>query len=177
MVELFEQIEEGLQFTEAANTQIPWGKVVNIAYLLILRTGDMEKACEQWEDMRVGMKTWQDFKDHFTQAYMRYQIHKKATTADHGYEAPANDTQEKESQVKTTDALQALTCAVMEYKEAMENLTSINLTLSKSLTQAQEKMLVLSKQLQTLQVHTKANTASTNRTALYQKIKDAKSNC
>ena len=41
MVDLFEQIEEGVEFAEAANTPIPGGKVVNIAYLLILRTGAM----------------------------------------------------------------------------------------------------------------------------------------
>ena len=38
MVDLFEQIEEGVDFTEAANTQISGGKVVNISYLLTLRT-------------------------------------------------------------------------------------------------------------------------------------------
>ena len=41
MVDLFEQIEEGVEFLEAANTPIPGGKVVNIPYLLILRTIDM----------------------------------------------------------------------------------------------------------------------------------------
>ena len=44
MVDLFEQIEEGMEFAEAANTPIPGEKVVKIAYLLILRTGWMEKA-------------------------------------------------------------------------------------------------------------------------------------
>ena len=72
MEELFEQIEEVVELTEAANTQILGGKVVNIAYLLILRTGGIEKACEQWEDMQVGLKTWQYFKDHFTKAYRSY---------------------------------------------------------------------------------------------------------
>ena len=47
MVDLFEQIEEGVEFSEAANNHIPGGKVVNIAYQLILRTGWTEKACEQ----------------------------------------------------------------------------------------------------------------------------------
>ena len=46
MVDLFEQIEEGVEFAEAANTPIPGGEVVNIAYLLILGTGGMKKACE-----------------------------------------------------------------------------------------------------------------------------------
>ena len=43
MVDLFEKIEEGVEFAEDANTPIPGGKVVNIAYLLIIRTGRMEK--------------------------------------------------------------------------------------------------------------------------------------
>ena len=127
--------------------------------------------------MPVGLKTWQYFKDHFAQAYRRYQIRKKATAAAHGYGASANHTQETESQVNTADALKALACASMEDKEAMANLTSINLTLSQSLTQSQETILVLSKQLQALQVHTKAKTPFTKSTALYQKIKDAKSKC
>ena len=41
MVELFETIEEEVDFIEAANTPIPGGKVVNISYILILRTGGM----------------------------------------------------------------------------------------------------------------------------------------
>ena len=45
MVDFFEQIEEVVEFAEAANTPIPRGKVVNISYLLILRTGGMEKSC------------------------------------------------------------------------------------------------------------------------------------
>ena len=44
MVELFEKNEEGVEFAEAANTPIPGGKVVTITYLLILRTGGMEKS-------------------------------------------------------------------------------------------------------------------------------------
>ena len=67
------------------------------------------------------------------------------------------------------DVLQALACATMEDKEEMVNLTSIKLTLSQSLTQAKEKLLVLSKQLQALQVHTKAKTPYTQRTALDKK--------
>ena len=74
-----------MEFVEAANTPIPGGKGVNIAYLLILRTGGMAKVCEQWEEMQVGLKTWQAFKDHFAQAYRRYHIHKKTTAAAHGY--------------------------------------------------------------------------------------------
>ena len=46
MVDLFEKIEEGVEFSEDDNTPIPGGKVVNIVYLLILRTGGMEKVFE-----------------------------------------------------------------------------------------------------------------------------------
>ena len=61
-----------MEFAEAAKTPIPGDKVVNIEYLLILRTGKMEKSCEQWEDMQVELKTWQAFKDHFAQAYRNF---------------------------------------------------------------------------------------------------------
>ena len=41
MVDLFEKIEEVVEFAESANTPIPGEKLVNIAYLLILSTGGM----------------------------------------------------------------------------------------------------------------------------------------
>ena len=53
----------------------------------------------------------------------------------------------------------------MEDKEAMENLTRINLKLFQSLTQAQETILVLSKTMQALQVQTKTKTPATKRIA------------
>ena len=56
MAELFEKIGKGVEFSEASNTPIPVGKLFNIAYLLILRIGRMEKAFEQWEEMQVGLK-------------------------------------------------------------------------------------------------------------------------
>ena len=70
----------------------------------------------------------------------------------HGYGESENNTQETEAQVNTSDAMQSLACAAMEDKKAMSNLTSINLTLSHILNQSQETILVLSKQLQALQV-------------------------
>ena len=111
MVDLFEKIEQGVEFSEAANTPIAGGKVVNILYLLILRSGGTEKSCEHWEDMQVGLKTWQAFKDDFVQAYRRYQIRKKSTSVAHGYGASENHTQETDAQVNTADALQELACA------------------------------------------------------------------
>ena len=59
----------------------------------------------------------------------------------------------------------------------MVNLTSINLTLSQSLNQAQETILMLSKQLQALQLHTKAKIPPTKRTTVDKKTKDAKLKC
>ena len=49
------------------------------------------------------------------------------------------------------DALQALANAKMEDKESMVNLTRTKLALFQSIKQAQEEMLVLYKNLQTLQ--------------------------
>ena len=55
--------------------------------------------------------------------------------AAHGYGASEHHTQETDSQSNTADALEALTCASMEDKEAMASLTRINSTLYQSLTQ------------------------------------------
>ena len=140
-----------MELAEDAKTQTQGGKVVNIAYLLILRTGGIKKAYEQWEAMQVGQKTWQAFKDHFSQDCRRFQIRKKATSAAHGYGASENNTQETESQVMNLDEMKALACEAMEDNEAKANLTRINLNLSQSLIQAKETFLVLSKQLQALQ--------------------------
>ena len=84
MVELFEKIMEGVEFVKYSNTPIPVGKGVNIAYFLILRTGGIEKTCEQWEEIPVGQNTWQAFKNHFAQAYRRYQILNIDTSYAHG---------------------------------------------------------------------------------------------
>ena len=53
----------------------------------------------------------------------------------------------------TADALQELANETMEDNEATGKPTIINLTLSQSLTQAQETILVLYMQIQTLQAH------------------------
>ena len=74
------------------------------------------KACEQWEDIQVGLKTWKAFKYRLAQSYRRYQIRKKATAAAHGYGASANNKQDTEAQVNTVYALQALACSAMEDK-------------------------------------------------------------
>ena len=64
------------------------------------------------------------------------------------------------------DDLQALACADMEDKDAMSNLTKINLTLSHILTQALVTIMVLTKQLQALQVQEKTKTPFTKIIAL-----------
>ena len=42
MVDLFDKIEEVVELTKAINTPIPGLKLVNITYLMILRTGAIE---------------------------------------------------------------------------------------------------------------------------------------
>ena len=65
----------------------------------------------------------------------------------------------------------------MAYKKATLNLISLNLTLSQNLTQAHEKILLIYKQLHTLQVQTKTKTPATKIIALDQKTKNAKLKC
>ena len=64
--------------------------MVKIVYLLTLNTRGMETACEHLEDIPVDQKKWQAFKNHSTQAYMRYQTLKKSTSDAHGYGSVEN---------------------------------------------------------------------------------------
>ena len=57
MVDLFEKIEEGVEFAEAASTLIPGVKVVNIAYLLILRTRETKKPVISGKIYRLVKRT------------------------------------------------------------------------------------------------------------------------
>ena len=65
----------------------------------------------------------------------------------------------------------------MEYKEAMVDLTSISLTLSKILNQSQETMMVISKQIQALQTQAKSKTQTTEIIVLDKNTKETKSKC
>ena len=95
----------------------------------------------------------------------------------HGYGESDNHTQETDAQVNTRDALQEIAYAAMEDKGTMANLASIKLTLSQILTQSQETILVLFKQLQALQVQTNTNKPVTEKPAAYKKTKGAKLKC
>ena len=69
----------------------------------------------------------------------------------------------------TPDALQALANATMEDKEEMSNLTSIYMKISQHLNQAQEVVLVLPKQLQTLRAHMNSNKPVSVKSSIYNK--------
>ena len=101
--------------------------------------------------MVVGHKNGHTLKKNLAQAYRRYQICWKAIDASHGYGVSLNHVHETDAQMMTAYALQAFANETMEDKEAMENLTSINIKLSQSLNQVQEATLVLSKHLRTIQ--------------------------
>ena len=126
--------------------------------------------------MIVVQNNWQTFKDKFEQAYMRYYTHKKAADAAHGYGASENHAHETDNQMMTVDALQALVSIKMKEKVAMENLTIINLALYQRLNQAQEEMLLLSKQMQTLQAQMNSKKPATEKTATEKKKSINKSN-
>ena len=85
MVELLEKIEEGVDFSETTNNPIRGWKVVNIAYLLILKTWGMKKSYEKYKHKQVGQNNWQTFNDHVLQAYRQYQICKNTTASAHWY--------------------------------------------------------------------------------------------
>ena len=65
----------------------------------------------------------------------------------------------------------------MEDKESTKNLNIIDLTLSQIQTQAQEKILVLYKQVEVLQTHANAKIPTSERPVMDKKTKETKSKC
>ena len=113
----------------------------------------------------VVHKNWQNFKDHFARSYRCYKIRKKASATAHGYGTSENHAHETEAHMTTVGTIQTIENATMEDKEAMEKLTSINLTLSQTLPQEREEIMTFSKKLQTLQAQMNSKKPSTNKPA------------
>ena len=59
---LFAQIEDCVDFTDAARSPYTKTKTLNTAFLLIQKTGVFNKECGKWRKRPAHDKTWQNFK-------------------------------------------------------------------------------------------------------------------
>jgi hypothetical protein len=59
---LFKQIEDGVRYANAGMQPYMEAQYVNIAFLLILNTGDIPDACRDWQRRTPVNQTWADFR-------------------------------------------------------------------------------------------------------------------
>ena len=126
--------------------------MVNIAYLLVLCTGQYKDNCKAWNQCPAAQKTWQNFKTAFTQAYQDYiafqQAKQGAGIANHT-ESTAHHTADvlNAYHTETADAIHALATATAANQNAVANLTQANATLTEQVSELQTLFSTLDSKL------------------------------
>jgi len=67
--ELFEQIEEAVEYADAANAPYNETHIVSRAILLVFKTGIYNDSCREWRKRPITEQTWNNFKEDFTKAH------------------------------------------------------------------------------------------------------------
>jgi hypothetical protein len=84
IVTRFKQIEDGVRYANAGAPPCTEAQYVNIAFLLILNTGEIPDACRDWQRRTPMNQTWADFRREFARA-QREQIIISSTASGAGY--------------------------------------------------------------------------------------------
>ena len=70
---LFEQTEDGNQHASCGNLPFSDSQLVNTGYNIICDTAALMKACKDWNKLPPQNKTWNNFKQHFSEAHAEYE--------------------------------------------------------------------------------------------------------
>lgn len=137
---LFQQIEDAVEYADAANAPFSDAQIVNAAYLHMLRTGVYKDACKEWNRRPANEKTWQNFKTDFTAAYvelLHFQNAEQEAGIINQVEGMGAPTAEAVNAYhrETTDAINALAAATAADRNCVANLTQANATLSEKVTE------------------------------------------
>ena len=145
---LFAQIKECVDFSDAARNPYLQTQILNNAFLLIQKTGVFNKECRKWQKKAPADKTWVNFKIFFKEAHNDYKEDNKMTIAGAGY----NITEEHVVANATTQGmLEHLTAATAANRTAAANLTSPNAKLSHELQSKNTSFQALQKSMEKLQ--------------------------
>ena len=136
---LFQQIEDAVEYADAANAPFSDAQIVNVAYLHMLRTGVYKDACREWNRRPANDKTWQNFKTDFTTAYIELlhfrNAEQEAGLINNAEEIPPTAEAVDAYHRETTDAINALAAATAADRNCVANLTQANATLSEKMNE------------------------------------------
>ena len=125
---LFSQIDESIEYADNGNSPFTNIQVVTNAYILVFNTGQLERACDEWDAKLEADKTWINFKTHFRAAHQRYMKQQRLRQSHFNtHQGHANALQvQEETQHQTALALQSLANATSDDRNAVANLSLAN---------------------------------------------------
>ena len=145
---LFAQIEDCVDFSDAAQSPYLQTQILNTVFLLIQKTGVFNKECRKWRKKAPADKTWVNFKTFFKEAHDDYKEDNEMTIAGASY----NITKENVvANATTQDTLEHLAAATAADWTAVANLTSANAKLSHELQSKNTSFQALQKSMEKLQ--------------------------
>ena len=147
---LFAQLQEAVDFADAAQRPYSNEQLLSRAYNLVFQTGLYKDTCKDWRRLQDANKTWDQFKQIFHEAYRDLQS--LETTAQNAKYHQANNAEayNQESE-ETMNALAMLAQATEADRTTVANLTQTNTSLLKQLEQANSTVETLSKTITELQ--------------------------
>jgi hypothetical protein len=155
---LIAQVEDAVAYAAAGGQDYTAAQIVNVAYSLLLATGQFEVACREWRLMAVANKTWPNWKIHFAAAYN--DIRESAVTSKaagfHGAHAAT-----EEYVNSTAEAFANLAMATAADREAVANLVVSNAALTQQLAARDARIKELENHLKVIKNNTNSPTART----------------
>jgi hypothetical protein len=135
---LFDQFDDAIELSAAANVAYTGPQIVAYAYNPILQTGLFTDACRDWRRRPAAQKTWPTFKVDFSLAHQEMR-ESQATTQGAGFHS-ANSALTANFQQQTFKALANLATATKSDRSAFSNLTGTNSELTSQLATTNAKL-------------------------------------
>jgi len=158
--ELFDQIEDAVEYADAANAPYNDTQIVSRAYLLVYKTGLYNEACRDWRKRTLADQTWNNFKTDFTAAHRDLMI-QRAVQPNPFQEANATLA---EFQARTDEIIDQMTNSTVD-TTAISTLTNQNENLTTQLANATTDLSSMKSMVETLckQVEELQSSRSNNR--------------
>ena len=134
---LFEQINDAVEYAAAGKTPYSNAQIETIAYQLVFNTGVFGLDCKEWRKKPPLDKTWANFIVFFTERHMDWR-EEQSQTIGRAYQGQANAVNYQQD---TVAAIACLATATASDRQALADLTATNLTLTTELASINAKLI------------------------------------
>jgi hypothetical protein len=141
---LVDQVEEAVEYADDGNQPFTAQQIINAAYTIVFNTGIFFEECKHWRLLPAVDKTWDRFKEHFTDAYHQHRL-QQATMQGAGYHKANFLSDQHFPYEETAAALANLATATAADRQVMANLTNTIEALTKQLAASQAEIAELKK--------------------------------